>query len=278
MEMKKVMNVDVWNRNLYKNMNLEDNYSEGPLLDKSCKNIQSNTITSSMAITLGANICIKLSVIVSTIIVFNWLNYGRTTPNVIFSISAILGTIGYIKYFNTQTKLFKKVFNDLRTVLIFLTFGYILSPVLKTLTETVSTDTIHAMTAFMFLIHMLFSEYGPTDVSFSKSLSITSSIFGSLMLTSRLPSSSHAFSLLIVAVEFFVLLPLLLSKITNKLFFSLFFISLTLYLLCQISLAFSCIFIITISFVHFICPFSYVNWQKYKENIYGPWDEAIIKL
>ena len=50
--------------------------------------------------------------------------------------------------------------DDLRTCISFLAFGLGLSPVLMTLTETISTDTIYAMTCFMLLANLLFHDYG----------------------------------------------------------------------------------------------------------------------
>jgi phosphatidylinositol glycan class C protein len=37
-----------------------------------------------------------------------------------------------------------------------------MSPVMMTLTETISTDTIYAMTFFMLLANLLFHDYGTT--------------------------------------------------------------------------------------------------------------------
>ena len=47
----------------------------------------------------------------------------------------------------------------MKTVVIFFGVGYGLSPVLMTLTHTISTDTIYAMTAFMLLANLLFHDY-----------------------------------------------------------------------------------------------------------------------
>jgi len=49
---------------------------------------------------------------------------------------------------------------DLRTIGTFLIFGLGLSPILMTLTESISTDTIYAMTFFMLLANLLFHDYG----------------------------------------------------------------------------------------------------------------------
>jgi len=51
------------------------------------------------------------------------------------------------------------VTDDMKTVLIFAGFSYCLSPVLVSLTETIATDTIYAMTTVMLLANLLFHDY-----------------------------------------------------------------------------------------------------------------------
>lgn len=265
-----------WEKKLYENYGLPDNYTDDSFLKQLRKNIKANNVTLTEAITFGASICIQLDIVILFVIVFIGLNEEWTSPNIVFVSGVILTILGYFVYCLKELDTSIKLTKDLRTVLIFLTFGYILSPVLKTLTETVSTDTIYAMTILMFLTHLVFSKYGSLHISLSDSLSITSSIFGSLMLASRLASPSHAFSLLTVAVQCFVLLPFLMYKLNNKIFISTFLTFSTLYFLLFISRTLSYVFALTIVFLHFVCPWWYVQCQRYKDNIYGPWDEAII--
>ena len=49
--------------------------------------------------------------------------------------------------------------DDVKTAVLFLGVSFILSPVLVSLTETISTDTIYAMTTIMLLAHLLFHDY-----------------------------------------------------------------------------------------------------------------------
>ncbi|KAL6266657.1 hypothetical protein P5V15_003497 [Pogonomyrmex californicus] len=276
--MKKIQknNRNKWQKNLYENYGLPDNYTDSSFLEQLRKNIKPNNVTLIEALNLGASISTRLSVVVLFIIIFIWLNNEWTTPNVIVISGSILTILGYFVYNKKVPDRPVKLTKDLRTVLIFLTFGYILSPILKTLTETISTDTIYAMTISMFLTHLVFSKYGSSQIFLSDSLSITSSIFGSLMLASRLASPLHAFSLLTVSVQCFVLLPYLLLQINNKIIISAILTISTIYLLLFISQTFSYVFIIAIIFIHFVCPLWYIKCQKYKDNIYGPWDEAVI--
>lgn len=51
------------------------------------------------------------------------------------------------------------VVSDLRRAAIFVAFGFSLAPVMKTLTETISTDTIYAMAAGMLLLHLVTHDY-----------------------------------------------------------------------------------------------------------------------
>ncbi|XP_012279271.1 phosphatidylinositol N-acetylglucosaminyltransferase subunit C [Orussus abietinus] len=268
--------VPYWRKNLYNDHGLPDNYTHSSFLEELRKNVKPNNVLKNEAITLGAGISIQLSIVVLFIIVFVWLNNEWTTPNIIFTVSAMLTVLAYFLYSLKFPNTLDRISTDFRTVLIFLTFGYIVSPILKTLTETVSTDTIYVMTVSMFLTHLIFSKYGSPPVSLSDSLSITSSLFGSLMLTSRLASPLHAFSLLTIAVLCFVLLPFVLSQIESKKLVALIFAITTWYFLYPISITFSWVFVIATIFLYVICPLWYVKWQTYKENIYGPWDEAVI--
>ena len=52
------------------------------------------------------------------------------------------------------------VFDDVKTLLIFAGFSYLLSPVLVSLTETIATDTIYAMTTIMLLANLFTHDYG----------------------------------------------------------------------------------------------------------------------
>ena len=56
--------------------------------------------------------------------------------------------------------IFISVQENFKTLVIFLSFGFFMSPVVFTLTKTISTDTIYAMTTLMMLTHLIFYDYG----------------------------------------------------------------------------------------------------------------------
>ena len=70
----------------------------------------------------------------------------------------------------------------------YLALCYGLSPILITLTRTISEDTIYAMTALMLFAYLLFYDYRPSASMTSSPISLNAAIFASVCLASRLPS------------------------------------------------------------------------------------------
>lgn len=265
-----------WKKTLYENCGYPDNYTDETFLVELRKNIRPNDVSVLEAVRLSASISLRISIIVLFVLMFVFLNENWTSPNIVFIYSSIV-TVGAYFYYLTKTTIGQqRLSNDVRTVLIYLAFSYILSPVLKTLTETISTNTIYNTTTFMFLMHLIFCRYGSPQMSLSDSLSINSSIFASLMLASRLTTPLHAFTLLTVAVQFFVLLPFLLSRISVNLWLSVGLMLINIYFVATLNRVIAILYFFFTAFIHVVCPVFYVRWHKYKDNIYGPWDEAII--
>ncbi|KAJ8938520.1 hypothetical protein NQ314_011463 [Rhamnusium bicolor] len=170
----------------------------------------------------------------------------------------------------------QKLGHDLRTVLTFIVFGQLFSPILHTLTDTISTDTIYTTSFFMMLVHLIFFDYGVSAAIVSNSLSLSAAVFASICLASRLSSAHHAFILMTVATETFVLFPLLRNEIHKPVIMTSMILIFDVYFLIQIGYLVAVLFIITVFLIIVVCPLLFVKYQKYKDNIYGPWDEAIV--
>jgi len=83
-----------------------------------------------------------------------------------------------------------------------------LSPILKSLTESTTSDSIWAMTCWLMCINILFFDYsGGVGVRFPASLSTNAALMASTVLASRLPSTTHVFSLTLFSIEVFGLFP-----------------------------------------------------------------------
>ena len=90
------------------------------------------------------------------------------------------------------------------------------TPVLKTLTEASSSDSIWALAAMLFMLHMLLADYkvspgGPYRLS--AILSMNAAISAGVVLASRLETNQGVFALTLLAFELFGLYPLIRTRI-----------------------------------------------------------------
>ncbi|KAI2639333.1 GPI2-domain-containing protein [Xylaria nigripes] len=84
-----------------------------------------------------------------------------------------------------------------------------LSPILKSLTRSTSSDSIWAISFWLLTINIFFYDYsgGVGGVKFPASLSTNAAIMASTVLASRLPSTGQVFSLTLFSIEVFGLFP-----------------------------------------------------------------------
>ncbi|KAG0646710.1 Phosphatidylinositol N-acetylglucosaminyltransferase GPI2 subunit [Hyphodiscus hymeniophilus] len=91
-----------------------------------------------------------------------------------------------------------------------------LSPILKSLTLSTSSDSIWAMSFMLFAINIFFFDYGSpapsssinsTNKNIPASLSTNAALMASTVLASRLPSTGEVFSLTLFSIEVFGLFP-----------------------------------------------------------------------
>ncbi|ROW16467.1 hypothetical protein VPNG_02776 [Cytospora leucostoma] len=86
-----------------------------------------------------------------------------------------------------------------------------LSPILKSLTRSTSSDSIWAMSFWLLSMNIFFFDYSGTWVGVNKfpvaSLSTNAALMASTVLASRLPSTGQVFSLTLFSIEVFGLFP-----------------------------------------------------------------------
>lgn len=280
MTVKKGCPKQPWQKNLYSNRGYPDNYTDESFLRDLRKNVDVEFVGYKKAV-LGAGLVTQeLCSVVLFSVLFVYLDNSWVEPESVFFHSSILTNVGYVAYrvaFTNDGSFFAKVWDDFIMVLIFLAFGYVLSPILKTLTDTISTDTIYAMAALMGLIHLVFCDYGVAAAIVSPALSLNAAIFGSVCLASRLATPFHAFVLLTVSVEFYALLPHLLHGIGGSFVVLSSMVCLASVVLWSVSVTMTVVFWCTVTFTTVLCPIWFVRSQCHKETIYGPWDEAVVE-
>jgi len=214
-------------------------------------------------------------------VIFSLLYNEAITPKtlVILEILLTVLTFGVGMKFGVFTKKLPDVSLPLRLVKLF-GFLCVFSPVLHTLTFTISTDTIFALVICLLCIHVAWAEYTPEERE--GSLSVNSGLFVSVLLASRLPSPFHSVVLIYFSVGIFGFFPIFRKKLNQNpqsyLKFTFLLFVLTCTLLCFVS-SFSVLsFVSFILLLTFICPLWLKYLQRYKFLISGPWDEALPTL
>ncbi|KAF9270237.1 phosphatidylinositol N-acetylglucosaminyltransferase [Marasmius fiardii PR-910] len=164
-----------------------------------------------------------------------------------------------------------------------------LSPVLRTLTAATSSDSIWALSAFLFSLNLLLANYGTSkstvqaQESLTSVLSINAAISASVVLASRLSNDLAVFSLILFSVQTFVLFPFLRRRIQVaspriQVFLTLILSALAFYVSWSLSSTFAFILAFVLASVTFLAPMTLVWAQRYKNEIRGPWDAAVPKV
>ncbi|KOS21151.1 Phosphatidylinositol N-acetylglucosaminyltransferase GPI2 subunit [Escovopsis weberi] len=94
-----------------------------------------------------------------------------------------------------------------------------LSPILKSLTLSTSSDSIWAMSFWLLVTNIFFFDYsGGVGAKFPASLSTNAALMASTVLASRLPSTKQVFSLTLFSIEVFGLFPVFRRHIRHRSF------------------------------------------------------------
>lgn len=174
---------------------------------------------------------------------------------------------------------------DIPTVLkytaIFLAVLFALSPVLQTLTQSYCNDTIWAQTILLAAMHICFHNYRITTSAsaVSGAFSFNAIMFAAALLASRLPSTTHVFIFVVLAIELFALYPLIRDYIRVRseaahLAATAAWVAATLALLTASSTLLAIVYALAIAFITFVAPLGLLKAQAYKNEITGPWDIA----
>lgn len=264
-----------WVKNLYSNRDYPDNYTDVSFLKDLRTNlhVRRYTLLESVAgVTVLNN---QISCITGFLILYHLMLSDRVAPTSILLPTCIITAIGYLYYRGSSLSM-TLLGEDSKTLVTVLLFGYILSPMLHTLTQAISTDTIYTTTFFVMLSNLMFTDYGLDVAMVSKAISLNAAIFGAICLASRLSTSYHAFVLLVEAAIFFVLYPIMTASRWHP------YCMVPIFVICCgalyiISRPVLYLYACSTLFINFVCPFIFVRQQRYKFNIHGPWDEAIVE-
>ncbi|XP_043941117.1 phosphatidylinositol N-acetylglucosaminyltransferase subunit C [Protopterus annectens] len=276
-----------WRKVLYEHQAFPDNYVDQRFLEELQKNIYVRQYEYWSVVRESSVVTQQLASVCVFVVLWWYMDQGVLLPHWLFGTGLLFSLIGYLLFDVIDTGQGRRQngrtrWADLKSATLFLTFTYGFSPLLKTLTESISTDTIYAMSVFMLLGHLVFFDYGANAAVVSSTLSLNMAIFASVCLASRLPRSFHAFVTVTFAIQIFALWPMLQKKLKASV--PCCYLGVT--VLCTVSALLglltisgvaALLFALLLFSVSFLCPLYLIQLQHYKDNIHGPWDEAEIK-
>ncbi|KAI9883261.1 MAG: hypothetical protein M1823_004980 [Watsoniomyces obsoletus] len=163
-----------------------------------------------------------------------------------------------------------------------------LSPILKSLTKSTSSDSIWAMSCWLIFINVFFFDYGgAVAAKLPASLSTNAALMASTMLASRLPSTTHVFSLTLFSIEVFGLFPIFRRHLRLNSWRGHVVLTLALVMgagggvgitisgggwrAAMVGVVLGCLLT---GFAMGGCSWWLIGLQKYKNEIHGPWDPA----
>ncbi|GAA6005360.1 hypothetical protein JCM11491_002671 [Sporobolomyces phaffii] len=245
--------------------------------------------------------------------VFVQLSQGALEPATLLSFSLILGIAFKIWSFLIGESTSTRDGTGIATPLIPLFALYLLSPALKTLTKSTTSDSIWALSGTLFAINLLFADCRaiPTTSSFRPrpvatlvsslwrgsapstkpcmarraplpaTLSLTAALSGSTVLASRLDSNTAVFSLLLFSTLFFGPFPLLRASLTLKptLALTWVLVATALVRLRHLGAGGMAIAAAALFGTSVVAPLVR-GWLmiRYKDRIRGPWDQAVPRV
>lgn len=165
-----------------------------------------------------------------------------------------------------------------------------LSPILKSLTKSTASDSIWAMSCWLIIMNIFSFDYGSGEgagaTKFPASLSTNAAVMASTVLASRLPSTTHVFSLMLFSMEIFGLFPIFRRQLRHISWTGHVLLTLALVVVAGGAVGFTLrggwAAAIVGSFLGSLltalamggCSWWLISLQKYKNVVIGPWDTA----
>ncbi|KDQ13136.1 hypothetical protein BOTBODRAFT_111897 [Botryobasidium botryosum FD-172 SS1] len=281
-----------WERVLWKKQAYADNYIPPSFLSSLRRNANVHPYTYAPLVLASCAIIQHISAVFILLSAFVHLHTMALDPRLLVWVSILCFLLGYTAWeltqarTNTSTEMRwwrAKAFKS--SILVFLAL-LALSPVLKTLTEATSSDSIWALSAFLLGLNVLLADYSSsfdrTTTKLTSVLSMNAGISASVVLASRLSSNLSVFALILFAVQLLALLPILRKYLNTSplriLISTALLITASGVLIMPISSALAFVQGGILAFIGLACPAVLVWAQKYKNEIKGSWDPAVPQL
>lgn len=280
-----------WRKIAYggKQPGFDDNHTADSFLEEMVTN--ANVIKHDMLKVMLDSVCISQYICIVTLVVLVWTYTLCSTVDENTLLLLDVGLLGlglFVLLLTTKTLSINLLLNYLLKISFLIGGLFVLSPIYHTLTRSISSDSIWALTASLIILHLFLHDYsGPTTnaprnlepPNLISNISLNASIMASLLIASRLPSRLSVFAFVLFSLQVFLFAPLVsycVKKYSFRLHllfsFGLMIIALSYaYILHKL---FFVLLLTSVLAINVVCPYWLTRIQEYKFEINGPWDEA----
>ena len=280
-----------WRKVAYGGMQpgFDDNHTDESFLEDMVTNV--NVVKRNMLKVMQDSVSISQYLCVVALVGLVWTYTLKSTldENSLLLLDVSLLGLGFVVLLFTGEMISLKLFFHYLLNISFFTTGlYVLAPIYYTLTRSISSDSIWAVTVLLILLHLFLHDYSGSTIkalgalqnpTLTSCISLNASIVASVFIASRLPSRLHVFAIMLFSLQVFLFAPLVTYCIKKY--------SLCLHLLlsfCLMTMALGFVYSLhrllfvmllgLLVFVNVVCPYWLIRIQEYKFEINGPWDEA----
>jgi hypothetical protein len=162
---------------------------------------------------------------------------------------------------------------------LFFVFFRITAPALRTLTLSISDDTVQAVIIVLFFVHVVFKRVGSTSAHSTGTISLSAAIFAVLMLASRLSHPNSIVIFLLLSIQLLIYIPSLLldnAKVLSKALLSICLCALTTMATYWVDARWAVVHAVFVVASGVVGPYVFFRMNSSKKLWKGPWDTALV--
>ncbi|KAF5737986.1 Phosphatidylinositol N-acetylglucosaminyltransferase subunit C putative isoform 1 [Tripterygium wilfordii] len=267
----------------------DDNYTDETFLEDMVMN--ANVVKRDLLKVMQDSVSIAEYLCIVALVVLVWTYTLVLTLNeksLLLIDVGLLGS-GFLVLLLTEEMLsLSLLFHYFLNISFFTTSLYVLAPIYQTLTRSISSDSILAVTISLLILHLFLHDYSGSTIgapgayknpNLTSFISLNASVVASVFIASRLPTSLHVFAITLFSLQVFLFAPLVtycIKKYSFRLHLILSF-GLMVVTLALVYILHKLLFVMLLGllvFVTVVCPYWLIRIHEYKFEINGPWDEA----
>lgn len=267
-----------WKKLLWLKQDYLDNYTDKTFLSQLKRNTTVATYSYKNLVRDFSLVVLHISTISLVLLTFVCIHSKGVNPIVPTAISSALTVIGFVIYFAFVQPAGHQTLTVLKSSIFIILILLSLSPVLKSLTNSTSEDSIWALSVWLCILHVVFNDY---SLNVNSSLSKTISLSNAIVLASRLASNLSAFCFILFSLQVNGLFPIFNNACRRDALWKFHWLQMAgvlgsvyviLYHLWGVRPLL--LFIALHILIALLGPVYFIALQKYKDELQGPWDPA----